>query len=85
MEDGALKLAHPANHTWREKSENANIYVRNHLSSKDRADLAEYRHESEILKKSKYRQDEPGSRRYFLRSKQPLIEKRQRMHYVAGN
>lgn len=55
MDEGAFKLLQPDHHTWREKSENANIYVRNHLSSKDRADLAEYRHENEILKKTQYK------------------------------
>lgn len=69
MDEGAFKLLHPDNHSWRDKSENANIYVRNHLSSKDRADLAEYRHENDILKKTQYKQDELGTRKYYLRAK----------------
>ena len=34
---GAIDLAHPAHNTYREKSDNANIYVRSYLTSKERA------------------------------------------------
>jgi hypothetical protein len=67
MDEGALKLLHAEHHSWRDKSENANIYVRRYLRSKDRADLAKRAHERELLKKPLYRQDEPGTRKYFLR------------------
>ena len=42
MEEGSLKMVHPEWHSWRDKSDNANIYVRKHMTSKDRADLAEF-------------------------------------------
>ena len=69
FDEGALKLLHPDHLTWRDKSDNANIYVRNYLSSKDRADLAKFNHENEQLKKTEYKQDEVGSRKPFMRQR----------------
>ena len=69
FDEGALRLLHPDHLTWRDKSDNANIYVRNYLSSKDRADLAKFNHENELLKKTEYRQDEAGSRKPFMRQR----------------
>ena len=40
--DGALTDEHVKTHAFRDKSDNANIYVRNYMSSMDRSILSEF-------------------------------------------
>ena len=52
-------MSHPSQIKYRDKSENANIYVRSYLSSEDRAALAEYTNHQSLLKPTLYKDDDP--------------------------
>ena len=68
--EGSQVMAHANNATFRNKSENANIYIRNHLSSADRAALAEFKFNQTHLPKALFKQNDP-IRKHFLRPKVP--------------
>ena len=69
--EGSTNTAHPDHYSFRQKSEKANIYVRNHLSSVDRANFAEFKHKTSYLPQTLYKKDDP-IRKYFLRPKIPM-------------
>jgi hypothetical protein len=73
---------HPSHVSFRQKSEFANIYVRNHLSSSDRADLAEFQYKNGHLPKHLYKKDDP-IRKYYLRPKMPTSDTQAVMRYQA--
>jgi len=78
-------VKHADHHTFRDKSDNANVYVRNYVTAKERASLKKQYHENCFLKKTVYDQNEAGTRKHYLRPKQHLKEDRQRMHHQPLN
>ena len=66
--DGALTDEHVKTHSFREKSDNANIYVRNYMTSLDRSILGEVQHKGAHLQVKLYNSKDPN-KKYFLRPK----------------
>ena len=71
IENGPEVYPAPA---WRERSENANVYVRNYEPAAERAAEAESRNKAMLLKSTIYRQDDP-LRRNYLRANSPIKQK----------
>ena len=66
--DGAISDAHVKTHAFRDKSDNANIYVRKYMSSMDRSILSEFKHKEANLPIKLYNPKDPN-RKHFLRPK----------------
>ena len=80
MMHGAVSDANEKTHSFRDKSEHANIYVRNHLSSIDRSLLSESQFKNAHLELKQFDPKDPN-KKYFLRPKMNLLEERNRMRY----
>ena len=73
---------HNSLYQFRDKSPNANIYVRNYLTSVDKSIQGEYINKQAILEKMNF---VDASKRPELRSGDQLKEKRNRLRYQAIN
>ena len=80
MMSGSQDIKHPSLFSFRDKSDNANIYVRSYMTSSDRASLGQFQNEQNLLRKTLYKKDDP-IRKYFLRPNQQTKEQRTRLRF----
>jgi len=81
---GAVDMRHASQHSWRDKSDKANIYVRKYLPSSDRASLSKFMNEQALMTQTEYAEKDPN-RRHHLRPKDQILDKRATQRFTAHN
>lgn len=79
---GSVDMTHPTQLSWREKSDNANIYVRKYLPSSDRASLSKFMNESALMTQTDYKDKDPN-RTHMLRPDQKTKDNKNAPRYTA--